>query len=104
MNKFMNVYILKCRDNSFYTGVTSELEKRIHQHEIGFFKECYTFDKRPVQLVFQKEFDSTNEAFAFEKRVKGWSRAKKEALISGNIDELKRLSNHNKYASSSSAS
>ncbi len=88
----MKVYILKCSDSSYYTGVTSNLEKRMKQHEEGAFPYCYTFDKRPLQLMFYREFDNNLEAIAFEKRVKGWSRAKKEALISGDIAKLKELS------------
>ena len=99
----MKVYILKCSDNSYYTGVTSDLEKRLKQHEDGFFWYCYTFDRRPIQLMFIREFDNNVEAIAFEKRVKGWSRAKKEALINGDIAKLKELSRSKSNASSSSA-
>lgn len=99
----MKVYILKCSDGSYYTGVTSDLEKRLKQHEEGEFQYCYTFDKRPVQLMFYREFDDNLEAIAFEKRVKGWSRAKKEALISGDIAKLKELSRSKSNASSNSA-
>ena len=74
-------YILKCSDGSYYTGVTSDLEKRLKQHEDGTFWYCYTFDKRPIQLMFYRKFDDNMEAIRFEKQVKGWSRAKKEALI-----------------------
>ena len=103
----MKVYILKCSDGSYYTGVTSDLEKRLKQHEDGFFWYCYTFDKRPIQLMFYREFNDNMEAIAFEKRVKGWSRAKKEALINGDFVKLKELSKSKKQlspnASSSSA-
>jgi len=99
----MKVYILKCSDGSYYTGVTSDLEKRLKQHEDGAFWYCYTFDKRPIQLMFYREFDDNMEAIAFEKRVKGWSRAKKEALINGDIAKLKELSRSKSNASSSSA-
>ena len=99
----MKVYILKCSDNSYYTGVTSDLEKRIKQHEEGTFWYCYTFDKRPIQLMFSREFDDNMKAIKFEKQVKGWSRAKKEALIRGDNDKLKELSKGKSNASSSSA-
>lgn len=99
----MKVYILKCSDNSYYTGVTSDLEKRIKQHKEGAFLYCYTFVKRPIQLMFYREFDDNMKAIKFEKQVKGWSRAKKEALISGDIEKLKELSNEKSNASSSSA-
>ncbi|MBP7809499.1 MAG: GIY-YIG nuclease family protein [Bacteroidia bacterium] len=97
----MKVYILKCSDDSYYTGVTSDLEKRLKQHEDGVFWYCYTFDRRPVQLMFSREFDDNMEAISFEKRVKGWSRAKKEALLNGDIAKLKELSRSKSNASSS---
>jgi putative endonuclease len=46
------VYILKCSDDSYYTGVTSNLTKRLFQHETGFYPDCYTANKRPVELVY----------------------------------------------------
>jgi putative endonuclease len=95
----MKVYILKCSYGSYYTGVTSELEKRLKQHEEGAFPYCYTFDKRPIQLMFCREFDDNMKAIGFEKQVKGWSRAKKEALINGNIAKLKELSKSKKQLS-----
>lgn len=99
----MKVYILKCADESYYVGVTSDLEKRIKQHENGEFWHCYTFNKRPIQLMFYREFDDNMKAIRFEKQLKGWSRAKKEALINGDIEKLKELSMGKKHASSSSA-
>lgn len=95
----MKVYILKCSDSSYYTGVTSDLEKRLKQHEDGEFWNCYTFDKRPIQLMFFREFEDNLKAIAFEKQVKGWSRAKKEALINGDIVKLKELSRSKSSAS-----
>ncbi len=86
------VYILECSDGTFYAGVTSNLEDRLEKHQMGFFRNCYTFKRRPLVLRFVREFDRIKNAFEFEKRVKRWSAAKKQALISGNIKELKRLS------------
>ena len=86
------VYILKCSDNSFYTGVTSDLENRLVQHQSGFFPESYTHNRRPVQLVFYYEFNEIEHAISFEKQVKGWSRKKKEAIINDNWEKLKELS------------
>ena len=82
-----------CSDNSYYTGLTNDFEKRIWQHETGFFRECYTFRRRPIKLVWHTRLGSEVEASNLEKQIKGWSRKKKEALIRGDIDELKRLSN-----------
>ena len=86
------VYILKCTDNSYYTGVTSSIEQRLFQHNTGFFPECYTATRRPIKLVFLAEFTDINLAIEKEKQIKKWSRAKKEALINGDYDALPNLS------------
>lgn len=86
------VYILKCYDNSYYTGVTSDLESRLIKHQSGHYPESYTHSRRPVQLVFYNEFNEIDQAIAFEKQVKGWSRKKKEAIINNNWEKLKELS------------
>ena len=85
------VYILKCSDSSYYTGVTSNLTLRMFQHDTGFYPDCYTANKRPVRLVFCAEFTDINLAFEKEKQIKKWSRLKKEALINGNYDDLPNL-------------
>ncbi|QCX39012.1 GIY-YIG nuclease family protein [Aureibaculum algae] len=85
------VYILKCNDDSYYTGVTSDLTKRLFQHENGVFKDSYTFQRRPVVLVFYAEFTDINLAIVTEKQIKKWSRAKKEALINDEYELLINL-------------
>ncbi|MFN3968219.1 GIY-YIG nuclease family protein [Flavobacterium sp.] len=85
------VYILKCSDGTYYTGVTSKLTQRLFQHDIGFFPDCYTFKRRPLKLVFYCEFTDINIAFEKEKQIKKWSKAKKEALINGDYDALPNL-------------
>jgi putative endonuclease len=85
------VYILKCSDNSYYTGVTNNLERRLYEHEHSTDPDSYTFNKRPLTLVFYEAFQDINQAIAFEKKVKGWTRKKKEALIERNWDKLKEL-------------
>ena len=85
------VYILKCSDNSYYTGVTSNLESRMFKHDTGFYLESYTSSRRPLQLVFYCEFADINLAIDTEKQIKKWSRAKKEALINGDFDALVNL-------------
>ncbi|QBZ98851.1 GIY-YIG nuclease family protein [Flavobacterium sangjuense] len=85
------VYILKCSDNTYYTGVTSKLTQRMFQHNSGYFPDCYTFKRRPLQLVFYCEFTDINLAFEKEKQIKKWSKAKKEALINGEFDVLVNL-------------
>lgn len=71
------VYILECSDGSFYTGVTSELEKRINKHNSGFYK-CYTSSRLLVKLVYSNRFTNVNDAINIEKQIKGWSRAKRK--------------------------
>uniref|UniRef100_UPI004048387C GIY-YIG nuclease family protein n=1 Tax=Flavobacterium sp. TaxID=239 RepID=UPI004048387C len=85
------VYILKCSDDSYYTGVTSNLTQRMYQHESAFYPDCYTASRRPVKLVFYAEFTNIGFAIDKEKQIKKWSRAKKEALINDNYDALPNL-------------
>jgi putative endonuclease len=92
--RFMSahVYIVKCADGSFYTGTTrAGLEQRMAEHNAGKF-DGYTSSRRPVELVFAEEFSQVSDAIAMERRIKGWSRAKKQALIDGDFDRLKALS------------
>ena len=85
------LYILLCSDNSYYTGSTTDLERRLYEHENGI--ACgYTSTRRPVKLLYREEFATLLDAFQMERRIKGWSRKKKEALIKGDWEELKRLS------------
>ena len=81
-------YILRCTDGRFYTGHTDNLELRIAQHHHGGFCD-FTSRRRPVELVWSETFSSRIEALEAERRIKPWSRAKKQALIDG---DLKRLS------------
>ena len=85
------LYILKCADGSYYTGSTTNLSLRVAQHRAGE-GGAYTRRRLPVELVFSQEFQSEYEAFLRERQVKGWSRAKKEALIRGDYEELISLS------------
>lgn len=86
------VYILKCADNSYYTGFTNDIERRLNEHNYGINKESYTHNRRPLELVFCTEFNDVNQAISFEKQVKGWSRKKKEAIIKDEWEDLKKLS------------
>ncbi len=85
------VYILECSDGSYYTGSTSNLESRLVQHQTGTM-DGYTATRRPVKLAFQQQFPDIREAISAERQIKGWSRAKKEALILGDFGLLQRLS------------
>ena len=83
-------YILLCADGSFYTGHTDHLEDRIADHQHGRFGG-YTAKRRPVQLVWTQDFAERYEALAAERQIKGWSRAKKQALIDGDWEKLSLL-------------
>jgi putative endonuclease len=86
------LYMVRCRDGSFYVGTTRDsLEQRIAQHNEGTFGG-FTSLRRPVELVFQQEFERITDAIAAERQVKGWRREKKEALIAGAFDLLPSLS------------
>jgi putative endonuclease len=84
------MYILECSDGSYYTGSTNNLELRLEQHQNGEGAN-HTRKRLPVKLLYVEEFQRIDHAFYREKQVQGWSRAKKEALISGASEELKKL-------------
>ena len=86
------VYMLRCSDGSYYAGHTNDLEHRLAAHERGAIED-YTPSRLPVELVFSDQFSTRQEAFHRERQIKGWSRAKKEALIKGDWDGLVELSN-----------
>ena len=81
-------YILKCADGSYYTGHTDDLEQRLAQHQSGYFPNCYTRTRRPIELVWASDFPSRIEALQSERTIKNWSRAKKEALIASDWEKL----------------
>ena len=98
--KIFYVYIVECKDKSFYIGVTSNLEKRIEQHNAGIDQTAYTYIRRPVVLKWFEQFSDPSAAFKVEKQLKGWSRRKKIALIQENWDNLIEYSrNYNEYGS-----
>src|SRR5690606_17861767 len=99
---FYFVYILKCSDGLFYTGITDDISRRYAEHQNGLNKSAFTYRRRPVQLVFQQEFNDVLQAIHFEKKVKKWSAQKKLALIKGDYDLLQilaecRNATHHKY-------
>ena len=97
------LYILRCADGSYYTGSTNNLPLRLAQHHAG--EGCdYTRQRLPVELVFTEEFPSEHQAFLRERQVKGWSRAKKEALLRGDWDALVKLSRSRSSVESKEAS
>jgi len=87
------VYMLRCRDDSYYVGSATgnDLAPRISQHQSGAFPG-FTSIRRPVELVWSQYFERITNAIAAERQIKGWSRAKKEALIAGDWSLLRQLS------------
>jgi predicted GIY-YIG superfamily endonuclease len=84
------VYLLRCADGSYYAGHTDDLDKRIGEHTAG---TCggYTATRLPVELAYSQECATRIEALTAERQIKGWSRAKKAALIRGDWGEISRL-------------
>jgi putative endonuclease len=76
-------YILRCADGRYHTGHTDNIELRIAQHQAGHFRGCWTYKRRPLRLVWAECFPTRYEALEAERRIGGWSTAKKEALIRG---------------------
>ena len=89
------VYILKCSDDSYYTGSTVDLHGRIVKHTVGSISS-WTSNRLAFKLVFSQEFCAIDEAFRAERQIKGWSRAKKEALIISDFDLLVELAKNSK--------
>ena len=94
-------YMLHCRGGAFYTGHTEDLEYRLAQHQRGTLPG-FTRDHLPVTLVWCGEFPTRYEALSMERRIKGWSRAKKMALIRGDWDAISALSKKKNGPSTSS--
>jgi putative endonuclease len=86
------LYIVQCADGSYYTGTTrAELEQRIAEHNAGRFPG-FTEKRRPVALKYSEYFAQIVDAIRAERQIKGWTRAKKEALMVGDFDRISRLS------------
>lgn len=90
------MYILKCSDGSLYTGQTDNVEKRLVQHHIGYFTSCYTFSRRPLELLWSQGFESRTAAFVAEQKIKKWSHLKKYALAKGYYTTLSWLARSKK--------
>ena len=84
------VYILECSDGSYYTGCTTNISKRILQHQLGTC-DSYTARRRPVTLLWSQEFNDIRYAIFAERQIKGWSREKKEALMNLEFELLHEL-------------
>ncbi len=87
-----SIYILRCADGSFYTGITRRfVEERVSEHAQGLDAGFYTFRRRPVTLIHSEHYERIADAVAAERRIKGWSRAKKEAYMRGDFAALVAL-------------
>jgi tRNA(adenine34) deaminase len=99
------VYIVRCADQSYYTGHTDDLECRLSQHESGAIENCYTFKRRPVVLIYAQDFSSREEALSAEMQIKRWSRAKKEAFAERDWSRLRVLAkNHTEFGQTAAPS
>ncbi len=96
------VYKLKCLDGLTYTGITNNISRRFEEHQNGLNKTCFTYKRRPLELIFQQEFNNVEQAIYFEKKIKKWSAKKKFALANGEYNLLQilaecRNATHSKY-------
>ncbi len=86
------VYLVRCCDGSLYAGSTWDLKRRVGEHNSGLAGAAYTRHRRPVVLAWSAWCDRIEDAYAFERRLMGWGRAKREALIAGDFERLRALS------------
>jgi putative endonuclease len=92
MNSLLSyTYILECSNGQYYVGSTTDLERRLQEHQVGLGAN-FTRKHLPVKLVYYEEYQSVEQAFRRERQLHGWSRAKKEALIKGEFEKLPELS------------
>jgi predicted GIY-YIG superfamily endonuclease len=91
MAEIFYLYILKSKNNKLYIGQTNSLQNRQDFHRWGVASKFTSQNKGPFQLVYSEKYRTRKEAMARERQLKKWSRAKKEALISGNLLLLKKL-------------
>ncbi|MFZ5881377.1 MAG: GIY-YIG nuclease family protein [Chloroflexota bacterium] len=86
------VYILECSDGTYYTGSAVDVEQRLWQHQQGVSRTAYTYTRRPVKLVWcSEEVERFSEALQYERQIKGWSRAKKQALIANDYGKIHEI-------------
>ena len=90
------VFIVECKDWSYYTDIINDLQTRLWEHSTGYDENCYSYSRRPVELKYFEIFTTVNQATTGEKQIKGWSRKKKQALISENFEKLKELAKSKK--------
>ena len=86
------VYALRCRDGSIYIGFTTDMERRLAMHQEGYYKDSYTYSRRPVEFLRCWTFPSADQALAAERMMKKWRRAKKLAFIADDQEAFARES------------
>ena len=84
--------MLQCSDDSIYVGITNNLVRRVEEHDYGLVKTCFTFKRRPLELIYFEMFNDVEAAIDFEKKIKKWSKGKKLALARRNFGNLRELS------------
>jgi putative endonuclease len=93
-----SIYILRCADGTYYTGITRRsVDERVSEHAQGLV-DSYTARRLPVELIFGEYYERIEEAVMAERRIKGWSRAKKEAYMRGEFERLSALVRRKKKA------
>ena len=85
------VYMLRCADGKFYVGITNDPRRRLSEHQAGMDAGAFTYSRRPVDMVYREEFQWVQHAIAWEKQLKKWSSAKKQALVNGDFDAVHLL-------------
>jgi putative endonuclease len=85
------VYMLLCADGSFYVGITNDSDRRVAEHNVGLDPDSYTHERRPVRLVHCSGFRQVLDAIRWEKQLKGWSRAKKRALVNDDCHAIHEI-------------
>jgi len=88
--------MLLCSDNTYYTGITNNLYRRLYEHKTGYNKGSYTSRRLPVKLVYVAIFRDVREAISWEKKIKKWSQRKKKALIEGDWGRVSSFSTGSK--------
>lgn len=91
-DKLYYVYILECADDTYYVGITNDIRVRVGQHERGESERSYTAQRLPVVLKYVEVHKYVNNAIRREKNLKSWTHAKKTALITGDLETLRKLS------------
>jgi putative endonuclease len=85
------VYMVLCADGSYYVGITNSVERRLWEHNAGISESSYTFTRRPVSLAHCSSFGNVDDAIRWEKQLKGWSRAKKRALVDDDWEKVHQI-------------